>query len=251
LETTVNIKISETPEELGKLAAADAARVIRQAIEVNGEARVIVATGASQFAFLTALAKEGGVEWSRVTCFHLDEYLGMPDTHPASFRRYLRERVVAPLAPKHFEFVDGTAPDPEAECARVGALLRAKPIDVAFVGIGENGHLAFNDPPADFTTDRAYIIVELDEPCRRQQLGEGWFATLDDVPRRAISMSIPQILKAVEILCIVPDQRKAQAVHECLDGAVTPLHPASALQQHGRTTFYLDRNSSSKLQRRS
>jgi len=247
----VNIKISDTPEELGKVAAADAARVIRQAIAANGEARVIVATGASQFAFLTALAKEGGVEWSRVTCFHLDEYLGMPDTHPASFRRSLRERVVAPLAPKHFEFVDGTAPDPEAECARVGALLRAKPIDVAFVGIGENGHLAFNDPPADFTTDRAYIIVELDEPCRRQQLGEGWFATLDDVPRRAISMSIPQILKAVEILCIVPDQRKAQAVHECLDGAVTPLHPASALQQHGRTTFYLDRNSSSKLERRS
>jgi len=247
----VNIKISDTPEELGKVAAADAARVIRQAIAANGEARVIVATGASQFAFLAALAKEGGVEWSRVTCFHLDEYLGMPDTHPASFRRYLRERVVAPLAPKHFEFVDGTAPDPEAECARVGALLRAKPIDVAFVGIGENGHLAFNDPPADFTTDRAYIIVELDEPCRRQQLGEGWFATLDDVPRRAISMSIPQILKAVEILCIVPDQRKAQAVHECLDGAVTQLHPASALQQHGRTTFYLDRNSSSKLERRS
>jgi len=247
----VNIKISDTPDELGKVAAADAARVIRQAIAANGEARVIVATGASQFAFLAALAKEGGVEWSRVTCFHLDEYLGMPDTHPASFRRYLRERVVAPLAPKHFEFVDGTAPDPEAECARVGALLRAKPIDVAFVGIGENGHLAFNDPPADFTTDRAYIIVELDEPCRRQQLGEGWFATLDDVPRRAISMSIPQILKAVEILCIVPDQRKAQAVHECLDGAVTPLHPASALQQHGRTTFYLDRNSSSKLERRS
>jgi len=138
-----------------------------------------------------------------------------------------------------------------AECRRLKTLIGPREIDVAFVGIGENGHLAFNDPPADFTTDRAYIIVDLDEPCRRQQLGEGWFATLDNVPRRAINMTVPQILKAVEILCIVPDQRKAQAVHDCLDGAVTPLHPASALQQHGRTTFYLDRNSSSKLQRRS
>ena len=174
----------------------------------------------------------------------------MPDTHPASFRRYLRERVVGPMAPKHFEFVDGTAPDPEAECARVGALLRSKPIDVAFVGIGENGHLAFNDPPADFSIDRAYIIVDLDEPCRRQQLGEGWFKSLDEVPRRAISMSIPQILQADEILCIVPDLRKAEAVHDCLDGPVTPLHPASALQQHPRTTFYLDRASASKLERR-
>ena len=191
METTLSVKIFETPDELGRSAAADAARVLRQAIAAKGEARVIVATGASQFAFLAALAKEPDVDWSRITCFHLDEYLGMPDTHPASFRRYLRERVVAPLAPKHFEFVDGTAPDPEAECARVGALLRAKPIDVAFVGIGENGHLAFNDPPADFTIDRAYIIVELDEPCRRQQLGEGWFKSLDEVPRRAISMSIP------------------------------------------------------------
>ena len=250
METTLNVKIFETPDELGQAAAADAARALRQAIAAKGEARVIVATGASQFAFLAALAKEQGVDWSRITCFHLDEYLGMPDTHPASFRRYLRERVVAPLAPKHFEFVDGTAPDPQAECARVGALLQAKPIDVAFVGIGENGHLAFNDPPADFTTDRAYIIVELDEPCRRQQLGEGWFGSLDEVPRRAISMSIPQILQAVEILCIVPDLRKAQAVHECLDGPVTPLHPASALQQHPRTTFYLDRTSASKLERR-
>jgi len=175
--------------------------------------------------------------------FHLDEYVGIAETHPASFRRYLRERIVERVHPAAFHFLAGDAADAAAECRRVGALLEQRPVDVAFVGIGENGHLAFNDPPADFTTEEPYLVVELDEPCRRQQLGEGWFASLSDVPRRAISMSVRQILKAREILCIVPDARKAQAVRDCLDGPVSPLHPSSILQTHQRTTLYLDRDS--------
>jgi glucosamine-6-phosphate deaminase len=179
--------------------------------------------------------------------FHLDEYVGLPDTHPASFRRYLRERILQRVHPRAFHFLAGDAPDVAAECRRVGALLARAPIDVAFVGIGENGHLAFNDPPADFETEEPYLVVELDEACRRQQLGEGWFAGLDDVPRRAISMSVRQILKAREILCVVPDARKAQAVQECLEGEVSPLHPSSILQTHAATTVYLDRDSASFL----
>jgi glucosamine-6-phosphate deaminase len=171
----------------------------------------------------------------------------VPDTHPASFRRYLRERIVERVKPRVFHFLAGDVPDPATECKRVGALLARAPIDVAFVGIGENGHLAFNDPPADFQTEEPYLVVELDEPCRRQQLGEGWFAKLEDVPRRAISMSIRQMLKSNEILCVVPDARKAKAVGECLEGDVTPLHPSSILQTHPRTTVYLDRDSAALL----
>jgi glucosamine-6-phosphate deaminase len=189
------------------------------------------------------------VDWARTTFFHLDEYVGLPEDHPASFRKYLRERVQRPLTPGRFVFVDGTAADPQAECLRLEGLLREAPIDLACVGIGENGHLAFNDPPADFDTPRAYLVVDLDDACRRQQVGEGWFASIDDVPRRAISMSIPQILAAREILCVVPDARKAAAVHACVDGPVSPMHPASALQRHPKTTMYLDRESASQLER--
>jgi glucosamine-6-phosphate deaminase len=244
----VEIRIFESPDALGAAAAAEAASRLRTVLAARGEARVIAATGASQFAFLEALTREPGVDWSRVTFFHLDEYVGLPETHGASFRRYLRERVVAPLRPRHFEFVDGSAPDPVAECARLEGLIREQPIDLAFVGVGENGHLAFNDPPADFVTPRAYLVVDLDEPCRRQQVGEGWFTGLDEVPTRAISMSIPQILAARAILVIVPDARKAQAIHDCFDQAVSPLHPASALQDHADTTLFLDRQSSSRLE---
>jgi glucosamine-6-phosphate deaminase len=208
---------------------------------------VIAATGASQFEFLDALTATPGVEWGRVEMFHLDEYVGVSDTHPASFRRYLRERIVERVQPRAFHFLAGDAAEPAAECRRVGALLSRAPIDVAFVGIGENGHLAFNDPPADFETEEPYLVVDLDEACRRQQLGEGWFATLEDVPRRAISMSILQILKAREILCIVPDARKAKAVRDCLEGEVTPVHPSSILQTHSATTVYLDRDSAALL----
>jgi glucosamine-6-phosphate deaminase len=210
---------------------------------------VIAATGASQFDFLAALTALLDVDWGRVEMFHLDEYVGIPDTHPASFRRYLRERVVEKVHPRVFHYLAGDAADPAAECRRVGALLVRAPVDVAFVGIGENGHLAFNDPPADFDTDEPYLIVELDEPCRRQQLGEGWFESLAQVPRRAISMSIRQILKSREILCVVPDARKARAVAECLGGEVTPLHPSSILQTHPATTVFLDRDSAALLKK--
>ncbi|HYN01203.1 MAG TPA: glucosamine-6-phosphate deaminase [Vicinamibacteria bacterium] len=243
----MDIAIFDTKLELGRAAADRAAAAIGEAIGRNGEARVIAATGASQFEFLDALTATPGVEWGRVEMFHLDEYVGVPDSHPASFRRYLRERIVEPVHPRAFHFLAGDAPDPATECRRVGALLARAPIDVAFVGIGENGHLAFNDPPADFETEEPYLVVELDEACRRQQLGEGWFATLDDVPRRAISMSIRQILKAREILCIVPDARKAKAVRDCLEGEVGPSHPSSILQAHEATTVYLDRDSAALL----
>jgi glucosamine-6-phosphate deaminase len=208
---------------------------------------VIAATGASQFEFLDALTATPGIDWSKVVCFHLDEYVGLPETHPASFRRYLKERIVARVHPGAFHFIEGDAADPRVESHRVGRLIRACAIDVAFVGIGENGHLAFNDPPADFETEDAYLVVTLDEACRRQQLGEGWFAGLEDVPKQAISMSVRQILKAERILCVVPDARKAQAVRACLEGEVSPGRPASILRTHPRATLFLDRASAALL----
>jgi glucosamine-6-phosphate deaminase len=247
---TVDIRIFDTKADLGRAAAERAAAAIGEAVARNGRARVIAATGASQFEFLDALTAMAGVDWPRAEMFHLDEYVGLPDTHPASFRRYLRERIVERVHPGVFHFLAGDAPDPAAECRRVGALLQEAPVDVAFVGIGENGHLAFNDPPANFRTEEPYLVVELDEACRRQQLGEGWFATLDDVPRRAISMSIRQILKAREILGVVPDARKARAVRDCLEGEVSPLHPSSILRAHAHTTVYLDRDSAALLARK-
>jgi len=246
----MDIRIFDTKRELGRAAAERATAAIGEAIARAGEARVIAATGASQFEFLDALTAARGIDWGRVDMFHLDEYVGVPDTHPASFRRYLRERIVERVKPRVFHFLAGDAPDPAAECRRVGALLARARTDVAFVGIGENGHLAFNDPPADFETEEPYLVVELDEACRRQQLGEGWFPGLADVPRRAISMSIRQILKSREILCVVPDARKAKAVRECLEGEVTPVHPSSILQTHPATTVYLDRDSAALLKER-
>lgn len=243
----MEIRVFDSKLLLADAAAARAASVLTATIAANGQARVIAATGASQFEFLDALCGTAGIDWSKVAFFHLDEYVGVPDTHPASFRRYLRERIVERVHPGAFHFIAGDAKDPAAECRRVGALLAERPIDVAFVGIGENGHLAFNDPPADFETEEPYLVLALDEACRRQQLGEGWFAQLEDVPARAISMSIRQILKAREILAIVPDLRKAPAVRDCLELPVGPRHPASVLRQHPNTTLYLDRQSASLL----
>ena len=241
------IVILPSKPALGAAAAERAAAALRAALAGHGRAHVIAATGASQFEFLDALMGMPDVDWSKTVFFHLDEYVGLPESHPASFRRYLRERIVERVHPGVFHFIDGNAVDPVAECQRVGAILAAHPIDVAFVGIGENGHLAFNDPPADFDVEAPYVVVALDEACRRQQLGEGWFARLEDVPPRAISMSIRQILKSREILCVVPDARKAKAVHECLDFEVSPLRPASILQRHPRTTLFLDPDSSALL----
>ena len=245
----MEIEVFPTKTEMAAAAARQAADALRRALHARGKAHVIAATGASQFEFLDALVKAPGIDWSHTVLFHLDEYVGLPATHPASFRRYLRERIVNRVGPGEFHFIEGDAPDPQAEAARVGALIRAHPIDVAFVGIGENGHLAFNDPPADFETREPYLVVSLDEACRRQQLGEGWFARLEDVPARAISMSIRQILDADEILCIVPDARKAQAVRDCLEGPVTAQHPASILQRHPCTTVYLDAPAAALLTR--
>ena len=232
--------------ELGQAAAAQAASSIARAIAGRGTARILAGTGASQFEFLDALTSRPDVDWARVEMFHLDEYLGLPADHPASFRRYLHERLIRPTGLRRYHLLDGNA-DPEEVRRHVGSELRAAPIDCAFVGIGENGHLAFNDPPADFSTPDPYIVVDLDEACRRQQVGEGWFASLDEVPARALSVSVRQILESREIICAVPDARKAQAVRRCLEGPVSPDAPASILQTHPDTTVYLDTESAALL----
>ena len=236
----MDVRVYATKDAMAAAAAEKAAASLREAIAQQGTACVIAATGASQFEFLDRLVAAPGIDWPRTVFFHLDEYVGLPATHPASFRKYLRERLVDRVHPGAFHFIEGDAADPAAECRRVGDLIARRPVDLAFVGIGENGHLAFNDPPADFEIADPYLVVDLDEDCRRQQLGEGWFPSLADVPRRAISMSIRQILKSREILCIVPDARKARAVKDCLEGEVSPRHPASILRRHPRTTVFLD-----------
>ena len=243
----MDVKIFTSRLELAQAAANEAAGLIRQAIAARSQAYLIAATGTSQFEFLEALVLQPDIDWGHVTFFHLDEYVGLSKTHPASFRRYLQERIVDRIQPRAFHFLNGDALDPAAECWLVGELISRQTIDAAFVGIGENGHLAFNDPPADFETEEPYLIVELDEACRRQQVGEGWFESIEAVPTHAISMSIQQILKARNVLCVVPDRRKATAVRDCLELAVSPLHPASILQQHPQTTIYLDTESAALL----
>lgn len=243
----MKIRIFDDKVSLGKAAAQQAAEVIRRAISKHGRARVVAATGVSQFAFLEALTQAPGIDWQRIELFHLDEYIGLPITHPASFRKFLLERLVNKTGITHFYALEGDAPDPAQSARRVGQELNAAPVDVAFVGIGENGHLAFNDPPADFATEEAYLIVDLDAACRRQQVGEGWFATLADVPRQAISMSVRQILKAREIIAVAPEARKAAAVKACVEGEINPMAPASILRTHENTTLYLDKNSASQL----
>ncbi len=241
----MQIIISDNKLESGKRAAADGAALIRDAIETNGAANIIVATGTSQFEMLEALTRED-VDWSRVTGFHLDEYIGLSLSHPASFRKYLKERFVDKVPLKEFHYVNGED-DAQAECDRLGAIIEQYPIDVAFIGIGENGHIAFNDPPADFETEAPYIVVNLDEACKAQQMGEGWFPTINDVPQQAISMGIQQILKSKFIICTVPDERKAQAVKGAVEGVITPQVPASILQNHNATGLYLDPPSASLL----
>nr|CAA9233714.1 Glucosamine-6-phosphate deaminase [uncultured Armatimonadetes bacterium] len=246
----MQVVISETKQELGRRAAQDGAEKIRRALAARGAANIVVATGASQFEMLEALVAAEKIDWGRVTGFHLDEYVGLPATHPASFRKYLKERFVErlPRPLGAFYYIDGEG-DVAAECRRLNEVIAAHPTDVAFVGIGENGHLAFNDPPANFETEVPYLVVNLDEACRRQQFGEGWFPSLEDVPAQAISMSIRQILKADAIVCSVPDARKAEAVRGSLEGPVTPQVPASVLQRHRDTTVYLDTASAALLSR--
>ena len=199
-----------------------------------------------QFDFLSALTQDRTIDWRRVELFHLDEYVALPIEHPASFRRYLMDRLIGPAGITRYHFLDAER-DAEDVAERVGLALARAPLDLAFVGIGENGHLAFNDPPADFATERPYLVVSLDAACRRQQVGEGWFASVDDVPERAVTMSIHSILSAREIIAVVPDARKAQAVRACVEGDVTPLAPASILRPHPNVTLYLDADSAALL----
>jgi glucosamine-6-phosphate deaminase len=241
------IKAFNDRAALGEAAAEQAAVAIRRAIAERGQARIIAATAASQLEFLDALTKATGIDWSKVEVFHLDEYIGLPVTHPGSFRKMLLEQLVQKTGIAHYHLLDGDAADPAEVVRRAGKQLASIPVDIAFLGIGENGHIAFNDPPADFETEEPYIIVNLDEACRQQQVGEAWFADISQVPKSAISMSARQILKAREILAVVPGPLKAQAIKACLEGAIGPMAPASILRTHPNATVYLDTHSASLL----
>ena len=243
----VLIKVFKSRDSLGQAAAEQAAAAIRRAIAAKGQARIIAATGTSQAAFLNALTKANDIPWAKVEAFHLDEYIGLPITHPASFRKILLEQLMRKAGIVNYHLLDGDAPDPDEVVRRVGKQLASSPVDVAFLGIGENGHIAFNDPPADFATEDPYILVELDEVCRRQQVGEGWFADISQVPKQAISMSVRQILKTKELVAVVPETRKAQAVKACFEGPVSPMAPGSILRTHPNATVYLDRDSAALL----
>jgi glucosamine-6-phosphate deaminase len=243
----MTLSISPNPIELGQKAGSIGAELIRKAIRNQGFANIILATGTSQFETLSQLLTEKDIDWSKVTVFHLDEYIGIPISHPASFRKYLMERFFTHVPQlKAYHLINGEK-NPDEECDRLSTLIQNHPIDVAFVGIGENGHLAFNDPPADFETEKPYLVVDLDHACRMQQFGEGWFPSLDAVPKQAISMSIRQIMKSKSIICSVPDLRKAQAVKDCLEDEITNLHPASILQSHPDCQIFLDKPASSLL----
>lgn len=242
----MHILVHEDRKSLGDAAAAQASAAIKRSIAEHGKARIIGASAASQFEFLEALTAMPGIEWPRVELFHLDEYIGLPMTHPASFSKFLQDRLITKTGITEFHFLDGEGDTAEV-IRRTSEAISSAPIDMAFVGIGENGHLAFNDPPADFDTEEPYIVVNLDETCRRQQVEEGWFPSLENVPKRAISMSVKQVLKAKEILAIVPGPRKAEAIRACFEGPVSPAAPASILRTHPNAAIYLDRESSALL----
>lgn len=242
----MKVFVCRDPESLGEIAARTAAEAIRHSIDVKGMATIVLATGSSQFSTLAHLVAEPGISWDRVTMFHLDEYLGLSENHPASFRKYLRERFISKVPVKTCHLINGEA-NGQSECERLNRLISGLEVDVALIGIGENGHLAFNDPPADFETELPYIIVHLDDQCRKQQVGEGWFRLLADVPQQAVSMSINQILKSKVIVCSVPDERKADAVRNCLEQEVNNRFPATILRHHPKCFLYLDPYSASKL----
>lgn len=242
----MKVIVAQDRAELGKSTAEQAAEVLRRCLAENELCRLVVATGSSQFEVLENLVQQPDIDWQRICGFHLDEYLGIGRTHSASFCGYLKSRFVDRVPLQSFLYLDGTLP-PEQLRSSASAALAGQRIDLLLCGIGENGHLAFNDPPADFKTQEPYSIVELDEACRKQQVGEGWFDSMADVPTQAISMSIAQILKAEVILCSVPDRRKAEAVRGTLEDEISPHIPASALRQHPQTTLVLDTESSSLL----
>ena len=240
------LRVFEDKIILGQAAAVQAASAIRKAIVERGVARVVAASAASQIDFLQALTATSEIDWTKVELFHLDEYIGLPTTHPASFCKFLQDRLISKTGITRLHLLNG-AEDPRDVIRRTSEAISSAAIDISFVGIGENGHLAFNDPPADFETEEPYITVTLDQECRQQQVGEGWFASLDAVPTQAISMSVRQVLKAREILAVVPDTRKARAIHACFDGPISNMAPASILRTHNNATVYLDTNSAALL----
>lgn len=244
----MKLKVFKDRPSLGKAAAEHAAAAIRRSIAERGRANIVGASAASQFEFLESLTGIPDIEWRKVELFHLDEYIGVPSSHPASFCKFLQDRLVAKTGIVHCHFLSGDESSVEV-IRRTNEAIRMAPIDVAFVGIGENGHLAFNDPPADFLTEEPYIVVNLDEACRRQQVGEGWFKSIEGVPKQAISMSVRQVLRSREILAIVPGRQKANAVKGAVEGRIGPEVPASILRTHGNTTIYLDEDSSALLTR--
>ncbi len=238
----MELRICENPVHLGEQAAKYTAEILRNAIREKGEARIVLSTGASQFDTIKSLVEQD-VDWSRVEMFHLDEYVGLPETHVASFRKYLKERFIEKISPlKAYHLVDGT---PEGIPALTRELRRA-PIDVGLIGIGENGHIAFNDPPADFDTKEAYIVVNLNETCKKQQMGEGWFPTIDDVPKQAVSMTVYQIMQCERIVSCVPYAVKAQAVYDTLTQETNNLVPATILKEHKDFVLFADRDSAAK-----
>jgi glucosamine-6-phosphate deaminase len=246
IEWLPNRYVFPTTEELAEAAADFAFASLKRLLSQHQEVRLLAATGASQLLFLKKLTARSGLDWGRIELFHLDEYAGLGETHPASFARYIREQIILPTGISKFHLLDGLK-DTAVAVNEISQEIRRAPVQLAFAGIGENGHLAFNDPPADFETQEAYAIVTLDEKCRQQQVGEGWFESLEEVPRTAISISVPQLLKSAEIISVVPDARKAQAVKAALEGPITPRVPASALQQHPKTAIFLNAGSASLL----
>lgn len=242
----MNMNISANARELGERAAALSAEILNEAIKNQGYARLVLSTGASQFETLEALVKEE-VDWSKVEVFHLDEYVGLSETHPASFRKYIRERFAAFVSLKELNLVNGNG-DIEKNIAELSERLRKKTVDLALIGIGENAHIAFNDPPADFENLNAYIVVNLDEKCRKQQVGEGWFASIAEVPAQAISMTVPQIMQSKVIISSVPHKVKAQAIKNTMDNELTPEVPATVLKQHNRWYLFLDSESASLIE---
>jgi len=244
----LDIRVYSRPEEMAAAAAAAARDHLAMCVARQGEARVILATGNSQLKFLEHLVELGGVNWSKVILFHMDEYLGIATDHPASFRRYMRERVAAKLKPRKFHYLEGDALEPIKECERYTQLLRAQPIDLCGLGIGENGHLAFNDPPvADFDDNRWVKIVKLDDACKQQQVGEGHFPSAQSVPSYALTLTIPALCSAKRMVCIVPDKRKAQAVKDALRGPIGTACPASFLRKQAHCTLFLDADSASLI----
>ncbi len=243
----LTVKVYKTKNQLGEAAAAFVADTLSRVIIKNGKANLILATGASQFEFLETF-KQMDIDWAHLAVFHLDEYKDMSIEHPASFRKYLKERILDEVKPAKTYFLQGDAPDIDAEVLRYEKLLKSHEIDIACIGIGENGHIAFNDPPvADFNDPKLVKVVELDDACRKQQLGEGWFPTFDDVPTHALSLTIPAIMRATTISCVVPDTRKAQAVKDALTGEISTACPASILRRHKNAILWLDEGSASLL----